>query len=82
METKYYPVFRVDAAFEEYSINYKYIGAESKEELINRFDWKSVLNTNGRIRQFKRDADWRIEVIPHIFTDFPYKVLETTAYYE
>lgn len=82
METKYYPIFRVNIAFESYSIDYIFIGAESKEELISRFDWQSVLETNGQARKFKEDADWRIEVVPHMFTDFPYQVLDHIAYYE
>ena len=89
MEKELYPVFRVDVCFASYAMNYKLIGAKSREDLIENFDW-----ADGNIDIFEESftfkeamnhmngEDFRIKQIEGLYTDTPYKILDSYSYYE
>ena len=89
MENKLYPVFCVDVCFTSYAMDYKLIGANSREALIKNFDW-----ADGNIDIFDeaftfeeamdhiKVEDLRIQQIKGLYTDVPYKVLDSYSYYE
>lgn len=88
MEKELYPVFCVDVCFASYAMDYKLIGAKSREDLIENFDW-----ADGNIDIFDeftfeeamghmKVEDFRIKQIEGLYTDTPYKVLDSYSYYE
>lgn len=81
-----YPVFIVDVCFDPYGTDEKLIGAESREDLLSKLDKVNILNEYEEdlpkiIKHLKED-EWRIKEHKHLFTDKPYVLLETFAYYE
>ncbi len=89
MKKKLYPVFRVDVCFSSYAIDYKLIGAKSREDLIENFDWADAnIDIFDEAFTFKeamdhmKGEDFRIKQIEGLYTDTPYKTLTTFAYYE
>ena len=89
MEKELYPVFQVDVCFVPYAIDYKLIGAKSREDLIKNFDWDyGIIDIFDETFTFKEAMDhmngddFRIKKIEGLYTDTPYKVLTEFAYYE
>ncbi len=89
MEKELYPVFRVDICFEAYAMEDKLIGAKSREDLIENFDFKSCLHDRfdsedlqEHLFLLKNNKEYRIAQIKGLYTDKPYEVLDTFAYYE
>ena len=87
MEKNFYPVFSVDVCFTSYAMEYKLIGAKDKEDLLENFDFKPWLTdySGGTELQQQLDAiknaEYRIKQIEGLYTDTPYKVLDSYAYY-
>lgn len=89
MEKELYPVFCVDVCFASCAMDYKLIGAKSREDLIENFDW-----ADGNIDIFEesftfeeamdhmKGEDFRIKQIEGLYTDTPYKILDSYSYYE
>lgn len=88
MDKELYPVFRVDICFEPYSIDDVLIGAKSREDLLENFDFKKYLQgtyTSEELLQYiavLKEFENRIELVKDLYTDRPYEVLETFMYYE
>lgn len=81
---KMYPVFRVDVCFTGYALEYKLIGAESKDDLIAHISdifTDDDIDCNGSVKRLVSDTS-RFEEVKGLYTDTPYKVLDTYAYYE
>ncbi len=83
---KLYPVFRVDVCFEPYAMEYKLIGAKDAKDLRQQI--KAILSDYGFDKEElsileteNRDAN-RIVKMENIYTDKPYKILKSFAYYE
>lgn len=78
-----YPVFRVDICFASYAMDYRYIGAKDREDLVLHL--KGIFEEDdvvlGHLREIEEE-DYRIEAVPDLYTDKPYKILDTFAYYE
>lgn len=77
MEKELYPVFSVDVCFASCAMDYKLIGAKSREDLIENFDW-----ADDQEMGHMKGEDYRIKQIKGLYTDTPYKVLDTYTYYE
>ena len=89
MEKELYPVFSVDVCFASYAMDYKLIGAKSRKDLIENFDWADGnIDIFDKAFTFKeamdhmKGEDFRIKQIPGLYTDKPYEILDTYAYYE
>lgn len=89
MEKELYPVFRVNVCFTSYAMDYKLIGAKSRKDLIENFDWADgnidIFDETFTFEEAMDDMngeDFRIEQIEGLYTDTPYKVLDSYSYYE
>ena len=77
---KMYQVYSVDTCFTEYAMEYQLIGAESVDDLIAHLgDFIQYKKDRKRI---ENEREWRIREIPHLYTDVPYKGLDSFGYYE
>ena len=86
-DKKLYPVFRVDVCFTSYAMEYKLIGAKNVKDLRQHI--KAILSDAGIINEEelsvletgKRDS-FRFVKMKNVYTDKPYKILDSFAYYE
>lgn len=82
----FYQVYEVDVCFSSYALEYKLIGAKDESDLKSHI--KDILGETLTERQLSEiiapeDEDYpRINKINGLFTDKPYKVLTSYAYYE
>lgn len=80
---KMYPVFRVDICFTGYAINYALIGAESIQDLIAHihdiFTEDDMDYGYGSVDEI---TESRIEEVKGLYTNNPYIILDSYAYYE
>lgn len=84
---KFYPVFSVDVCFTPYAMEYKLIGAKNVKDLRQHI--KAILSDDGIINEEelsvletgKRDS-FRIVKMKNVYTDKPYKILDSFTYYE
>lgn len=89
MEKELYPVFSVDVCFAPHAIDWIFVGAKSKKDLIDNFDWDDgVIDIFEEYFTFKeamdhmKGEDFRIKQIEGLYTDTPYKILDRYSYYE
>ena len=80
MEKKY-QVYSVDTCFEEYAMEYQLIGAESVEDLLLHLKDCKTVNKKA-VNKIRKEAEWRIREIPHLYTDVPYIGLDSYGYCE
>lgn len=78
METKYYPLYRVDICAESYAIHYCIVGAESVEDLLAH--WKKIFKEYHTTKNMRRASN--IMPIPYAYTTKPYSVIDSYAYFE
>ena len=84
MDKKMYKVFVVDVCFDSYATDDVIVGAEGVDDLIQHipviFDDYSFTDDNKET--FLKQLQHRIAVIEHLYTDTPYQILTSFAYYE
>lgn len=82
----FYKVYEVDVCFSSYALEYKLIGTKDENDLKSHI--KDILEETLTERQLseiiapKDEYYPRITEIKGLFTDKPYKVLTSYAYYE
>lgn len=87
MEKQYYPVYTIDICFESYATDYIWVGAEDTQHLLEwLFSKESGYKFNKAQKKEIKDSlkgEWsRARKLKHVWTDTPYKVLESFGYYE
>lgn len=94
MTGKKYPVFEIDTYFSTYGMEYHLVGAESIDDLREHLEeiFKEYGFNSSQFKQLKgveceNDDDCclncdRIQQIPGLYTDEPYKILTSYGYSE
>ena len=85
MEKEFYQVFGVDLCASSYAMEEALIGAKDKDDLISKLP--EILKKRGHTESVKRiikqnSGDYYPRLIENVYTDKPYEVLDTYAYYE
>ena len=86
-------MYRVDCCLSSYAMDYKLIGAESPEDLVEHLkqvftyqdlSGKDVIFDTDKevIKEVKKYMKARVTPIDNLFTTTPYITLDTFAYYE
>jgi len=82
---KVYPVFRIDICFTGYAIHYILVGAASVEDLIDHIH--EFLSDNdidfgcGSVDELVSETS-RFEEVKNMYTDKPYTIIDSYAYFE
>lgn len=75
-----YKVFEVYDCFDEWGTSGFYVGASSREDLIEHFS--EIIGNKKTAKKIIKEGDWRIKEMPHLFTDLPYEHLCGYGYIE
>lgn len=77
---KLYQVYSVDFCFEDYAIDYRLIGAEDVDDVIAHL--RPFVTYKKELKKIEEEKEWRIRKVEHLYTDTPYKILDSYGYIE